>query len=110
MWTRGSHEIKELKSWGSSKRSEKIGYFGLEMVLEGEWLLVLINSSVWLLVCLAEVEVKKERPGCCMDHPHGYKVNLDDGGTWSRRKDYESNAKFLEATSINSSNEKGEQI
>lgn len=35
MWSRGYHEIKELKSWESSKRSEKIEYFGLTMILEG---------------------------------------------------------------------------
>ena len=27
---------RKLKSWGSSKRSEKIGYFGLRLVLEEE--------------------------------------------------------------------------
>lgn len=35
MWTRGSHEIKDLKSGESSEKSEKVGCFGLTMVLEG---------------------------------------------------------------------------
>lgn len=42
---------------------------------------MLINSSVRLLEYLAEVEFKKERSECCMGHPHGYRVTLDDSGT-----------------------------
>lgn len=34
MWTRGSHEVKELKTGVSSKRSEKIRCFSLTMSLE----------------------------------------------------------------------------
>ena len=86
---------KKLKSLGSSKRSEKIGYFDLRLFLEEEWLLVCINSSVWLLECLAEVEDKKEKLEGCVNRPHGYKVTLDDGRTWSRRKECKLNAKHL---------------
>lgn len=41
---------------------------------------MLINFSVRLLEYLVEVEFKKERPECCMPHPYGRRVTLDDSG------------------------------
>lgn len=51
---------KKLKSWGSSKRSEK-RIFWSETGFRGRMTLVLINPSVWLLESLAKVEDKKEK-------------------------------------------------